>query len=523
MLNNGAEMNRRNLILLFVMRNEITLLLLAGIITAIWTFFSIGTLCIAILTITLLYVFNYHLKGLSERRIIIAICIIAIALRFTIGLSGYYFSWGAGIGADFIGDGRAYSTSGQYIAEVITSKPMPTIDGNEPAWLDYLRSTYKGNLPLSDYRMDAFAKYIGLIYSTFGYAPITVKFINSFLSIFTAILLFILVRDMFSLKAANITLVLSLFWPSIFLWSATGVKELLTIFLITICIFTFLKLRRHIGIVEFLLALAILIITDYKINVLFFICIFAVRIFKKFILKRQISVKILAPLALIFVMQIALYSLGMIRLHIQIPLLITFFLSISSYLYLTKKRLIFLLITIFCSTIFLVDYIVNKNNIDISKHYSSFTQEAIDIQKSQLYGANTGYRIYPDRYYETSSTGYPDITPPEFIVSYLKGLAYALASPFPWSNRFFVYFQIAYYILIPFILLGILVVLRYRWRDMLPLIIFIFIVASMYAFYEGNIGTVFRHRDMLMIFFLVFGAIGISNFFQNTSYVGKTK
>lgn len=489
------------------------LIFLLSFAIGFWLFLSPGTLCVTVLTIALLYIFSLNFKDPSQRNIIITICIIAISLRFICSIFNYYFSWSMRIGADFIPDARAYSASGQYIAEAITNKSMPSSDGNEPEWLDSLRKTFKGFTPL-EYRMDAFARYIGLVYSIFGYSPITVKFINGFLSLFTGILLFLLVKDFFSIKVANIALVLSLFWPSIFLWSIVGSKDSIVLFLVSFFIFIFTKLRKYINTFDLLLIGGVLFVKNYNINLLLFIVILLYRLIKKFTMKSSIRY-FLIFLVLILILKITAESILLIRRYLFTPLEITFFLSIISFL--NKRQLKFLLSIILLLALFLIFY-VSKNNLYFKKYFAAFTGEAIRIQKCQLYAANSAYRIYPDRYYEEKYTNYSDmknITPLEFIASYFKGLTYTLFSPFPWSSnnkiQFFASFQmIIYYLLIPFLFLGILVSLRFRWRYMLPIIIFLFITTSICALFEGNVGTLFRHRDILTNFYFIFIAIGIS-------------
>lgn len=490
-------------------------LVLLGILTGVWAIFSPGTLFVILITILLFYILNLNLRVYSDRKAIITICAIAIAVRFFLAISNYYFSYSRSVGSDLIGDARAYSGSGQYIAEAVTGRPMPNIDGNEPEWVKTLRDTYKGAIPISGYRIELFSKYVGLTYSLFGYDPIAVKLINSFLSVLTGILLFFLLKGIFSIETAKICLFLSLFWPSIFLWSVTGSKDPLTFFLITLMLYIFYRLRKHINFFEFLLLLIALAATNYMKSLLLLIGISLIIMIRLILTRRNLS-PVLILLILMLVMKVASDSLRGMRYHIFLPLLMALFLSSAAFL--GKKWLVTLSVLFFCLGLFLPFYIVRYNNIiDINSRFAASTEVMIVTHRSQLAEASSGYRIYPDRFY---SADYPDnssdkITVAEFALSYIKGLSYALFSPFPWSVRakagLVIYFQIIfYYILFPFILLGILVALRYRWRDILPAVIFVFIISSMYALYEGNIGTVFRHRDLLTVLFIFFGAIGIS-------------
>ncbi|MFA5089601.1 MAG: hypothetical protein WC510_01050 [Candidatus Omnitrophota bacterium] len=534
-------------------------LVCSGFALGIWLFFSPGTLAVLVLTAGLFCILN--LMKCPDRKIIIAICGIAIIARFIFCVFNYFTAYAMGKGADLVGDARAYSSSAQYIAEIATGEPMPTIDGNEPKWLEFLRAHYKGSIPSGGYRVDNFARYVGLIYSVFGYDPIAVKLINSFLSVSTCILLFFLIKDMFSAVIAKIALAISIFWPSMFLWSVTGTKDSLVIFLIILWALVFRKLRKYVGVSEYLLIIAMLITTNYAAGALFFLGVFFIIIIKKFIypcttslihrlqdeaasshanagqivnsgieksiLRRDAMFFIVIPLLLILAMKITSEALRLVRFHIFLPFMVAF--SIASLVsFMNRKRLILLLIVVICLTLSLPLY-AKKYNIDINRHFMAITEKVISIQKSQLIGARSGYRIYPDRFYVSDDIGHVGkITIAEFVISYSKGIAYALFSPFLWADssktNLIIYSQmLLYYILFPFLLLGILTALRYKWRDIFYLLIFLFCTLSMYALFEGNIGTVFRHRDILMVIFIIFITIGISNSVNILRINGKIK
>ncbi len=163
---------------------------------------------------------------------------------------------------------------------------------------------------------------------------------------------------------------------------------------------------------------------------------------------------------------------------------------------------------------------LHKHDIDISKRASVFIDSAILTQKHQLGEANTGYKIYPERFYRPDlqdGGNIPHIRPSELLISYLTGFAYVLFAPFPWMVKSGMGLASLlqtwiYYLLIPFMFSGLILTVRYRWREAMCSLIFIAIILSEFALFQGNAGTLFRHRDTLMVFFLVFGAVGISNF-----------
>src|SRR3990172_6174031 len=100
----------------------------------------------------------------------------------------------------------------------------------------------------------------------------------------------------------------------------------------------------------------------------------------------------------------------------------------------------------------------------------------------------------------------PIISSKELFISYLIGMGYHFLSPFPWTlnsyGQLFGYIQSLWlYLLLPFIVIGIMIGFRYYWRQTLPYLLLILVIASINSLFIGNMGTLFRHRDMVILFF----------------------
>ncbi|MDD4910406.1 MAG: hypothetical protein PHR44_07020 [Candidatus Omnitrophica bacterium] len=481
--------------------------LLSAVFLGVWSFFSPATLFIVILAILMLRLFSRFSGDTADRRFIIKVCILALSLRFILSFFHYYAVWGTQKGADFIGDARAYSASGQYIAEVITQKPALNIDNNEVDWVNNMRDAYQGLLPGIGYRTDIFVRYIGFIYSVFGYNPVIIKLINSLLSVLTGILLFILVRRSFSLRAAKIALILTLFWPSVLLWSTTGLKESLLIFLVVLNIFIYLMyLKENMNTLWFMALLLILAYSNYIILLLFSSLFCLSRFAGRWKAKFTFNKGIIAFLAYIAVMKLSFTFLELSRPHLLSLLLISFLLE---RILLFNKRVLSCMTILICAGILYF----HPYESNIKERYDHFTRMLINRQENQLDAAYTAYKIYPEKYYNSKlSISYPDLA-----FSYFKGLSYVLFSPFPFSvlrntsGLLGLMQATLFYILFPFIVIGIIIALRYRYGNVLLPLLFTFIILSAYALAEGNIGTVFRHRDTAAVFLLMFAAIGINH------------
>jgi hypothetical protein len=174
-------------------------------------------------------------------------------------------------------------------------------------------------------------------------------------------------------------------------------------------------------------------------------------------------------------------------------------------------------------------------------------------QHIQELTSKSGYRLYPFRFigshdprsgfnpYTYPPVFYRHIMPPEellgtpqatvgdfsrhkiywgsFFLSYVLGMGYVIFSPFPWAVNTALQLQaypqtIFMYLLLPFIVMGIFLSVKYKSRDMFPILTFYFIVLSLLALTEGSIGGLFRHRDWVMPITLMFGALGILRLFR---------
>lgn len=91
-----------------------------------------------------------------------------------------------------------------------------------------------------------------------------------------------------------------------------------------------------------------------------------------------------------------------------------------------------------------------------------------------------------------------------------RGLAYALAAPFPWAAE-----RVADLVTIPEMLLWYLSVVaglwtcwvyRSRWRKLLAIVLLIIELIGIFVLAEGNVGILFRHRGMVIPYVILLAA-----------------
>jgi hypothetical protein len=85
-----------------------------------------------------------------------------------------------------------------------------------------------------------------------------------------------------------------------------------------------------------------------------------------------------------------------------------------------------------------------------------------------------------------------DVSTTEGAISTIPlGLVYLLFAPFPWQ-----------------LVLGIWYSIKYRLRQMSPILIFTTMLSVAYSIFQGNVGTAYRQRAQLLVFYLMFVAVG---------------
>jgi hypothetical protein len=111
-----------------------------------------------------------------------------------------------------------------------------------------------------------------------------------------------------------------------------------------------------------------------------------------------------------------------------------------------------------------------------------------------------------------------DVSTPEGALSAIPiGLAYLLLAPFPWqfgSPRQMITLpeMMIWWASIPFLVFGLWFTLKHRLREVAPILIFITLLTISYSIVQGNVGTAYRQRAQLLIFYFIFVAVGFALF-----------
>src|SRR4029077_4274846 len=93
------------------------------------------------------------------------------------------------------------------------------------------------------------------------------------------------------------------------------------------------------------------------------------------------------------------------------------------------------------------------------------------------------------------------------------GLTYLLLAPFPWQFGSFRQMltlpeMLVWLCAIPLLALGAWFTIKHRIREIAPILIFTSLLTLTYSIVQGNVGTAYRQRAQLLVFYFVFVAVG---------------
>ncbi|MFH1068120.1 MAG: glycosyltransferase family 39 protein [Candidatus Glassbacteria bacterium] len=305
----------------------------------------------------------------------------------------------------------------------------------------------------------------GAIYYIAGYSPFILWAINAVVGCLSAWLVYLITRKITGKSSlASVAMALTAFWPSNILWSVELLKEPILQLGLVATVYLFVDLiteKRWRDIVYLaLLWYPLGHLRDYHdYLVLFSLLISAVLFFPK---DKKTGYRILAGVALA---GIVLLGPGRIKTA-----------------YLKANELI---------------YIKQIGNITTP---------------------GSSYQFLPERFKPMGFDG--DNSPMnlrEMSIAYVRALYYYLGSPNPItgvtrSNLYaFPQMLLWYPLLLIFLPAGTLYLLRYKYRESGALIVFLLVLTSANALASGNVGTVFRQRDVLTPLYFVISSVGLFN------------
>jgi bacteriorhodopsin len=93
------------------------------------------------------------------------------------------------------------------------------------------------------------------------------------------------------------------------------------------------------------------------------------------------------------------------------------------------------------------------------------------------------------------------------------GIIYLLFAPFPWQlaslrQSMALPEMLIWWLSFPLLVLGLWYGVKQRLRAVAPIVIFTTMLTLAYSLVQGNVGTAYRQRSQLLVFYFIFVAVG---------------
>lgn len=296
---------------------------------------------------------------------------------------------------------------------------------------------------------------IAFIYGIIGRNMLAIQFVNAVIGAATAPTIFLCAQHLFNnTRVSRVAAIFVAFYPSLVLWSSQGLKDGPIGFLLAISMLAALKLGEKLSVTYALvLASGMLGILSLRFYVFYMLVTAVVGSFV--IGMRQISAQsIFRQFIIIIFLGLVITYLGVLR---------TASVQIETYGTLSS---------------------IQNSRADLAK--TAATGFAADVDVSTTSGALSVIPI---------------------------GLVYLLFAPFPWQltnlrQSITLPEMLIWWTSFPLLILGLWFTIRYRLRQCLPILLFTSMLTLAYSLFQGNIGTAYRQRAQMLVFYFIFVAVG---------------
>lgn len=444
--------------------------IIIGIILGTLVSFSPGSLFMLILAGASVWFICRIWKG-GERKFLLSIFLSGLAVRVALVLLVV-------CAASFSGHVLNYASRG--CPDFSTPYIIP--DSGYYTLRAWFTTLYFSGMPLSVFTIKGIVKntygfsglfyILALFFKAFGYSPVSSRFINCFLGSSSGILVYFTLKTIFNERPARLAAVLTMFFPSLILWSITNLKETSMIFAVCAMLFFLVRFQKTKRFYYLLSALM---------SILFYAFIRG-----------------------------ASYGTESFVIGVAITALYCFYLYMHRLS--LRKRAIILLLTF---TIGGTAVVFGKDKI-VSATEGALQKVLVQHRGTILTRRGICYRLLPGEYYrDTTKT----LDPIDAVKMFYRGWFHVMLEPLPWrvqSKDMMIVFPqiILWYTLIPFAISGVVILIRRRFRESVYLIVYFFIMTSVLAMAGSNVGTIFRQRDVNTPIFLMFSSVGLINAFS---------
>lgn len=295
---------------------------------------------------------------------------------------------------------------------------------------------------------------IAAVYGVFGRNTLAIQYINAILGAATAPLIFLCSLKIYgNLRVAKVAALFVAFYPSLILWSSQGLKDGPIVFMLCVSILATLHLGERFS---------------FKYIIILISALFALLSLRFYVF----YIMVLAIVGAFVIGAGAVNAQSFVRRFVVVMIV---GLALS---YFGASR--------FTSQI---------------EQYGNL--KAVQISRSDLAErADSGFAKDVD---VSTTSGAISAAP--------TGMLYLLFAPFPWQQgslrqSITLPEMIVWWAAFPLLILGLWFTLKYRLRPATAILIFTSALTLAYSLMQGNIGTAYRQRSQLLVFYFIFAAVG---------------
>lgn len=297
--------------------------------------------------------------------------------------------------------------------------------------------------------------FVAAVYRIVGRNMLATQYVNCVIGSATAPLAYMIAIEIFPNKTvARAAAVLTAFFPSLIIWSCQGLKDGPIVFLLALSMLAILKLGERFS-VRYLAALALALC-----------CLLTLRFYVFYIVALAGG---------------AAFILGRHRLTAQ---------SFARQL---------IVITV----------------VSLALGYFGVSRYA--TQQMEVYGSGEQLQRMRLDAAQSAESGFGadlDVSTTSGALSAIPlGLTYLLLAPFPWQfgslrQMLTLPEMLVWWLAIPLLALGAWFTVKHRIREIAPIVIFTSLLTLTYSIVQGNVGTAYRQRAQLLVFYFIFVAVG---------------
>jgi len=325
------------------------------------------------------------------------------------------------------------------------------------AWLGdrYFQNVIKGYVGGQEAAGWGMIYLVGGLYGLLGRNLLAVQFINAVMGATTSVVVFLIAFQIFNnIKVARVAAIAVAFYPSLVLWSSQGLKDGPIVFFLALSFLATLKLSEK-----------------FKFR---YMAILVCSLFSLLSLRFYVFYMVTAAVAGAFVF--GMQKVTATSFMRQFAIFITLGLALT-YLGVTRYA---------------------------SVHLGNFA--SLERMQRSRNDAATSAKSGFGREVDVSTTEGALNTIP-------VGLLYLLFAPFPWQlaslrQSITLPEMLIWWASFPLLILGLWFSVKYRLRQISPILTFTVMLSIAYSLFQGNVGTAYRQRSQLLVFYFIFVAVG---------------